>query len=112
MMLQTLLLLALAQISSAFVIPASTAAAAVGAYAASASPFTATTLLAPAFIGSSQLLSATTIDPTSLLSGVLGGIIGSPIILAVPILAALGVAFLVGWLIFAYASPQVEDDEQ
>lgn len=110
--LQIIVLLALAQLCSAFIVPT----AAVSAYAASSAAFTATAavpLLAPAFFeSSSELLAAATIDPTSVLSGILGGILGSPVILLVPIVAALGVAFVIGWLIFAYATPQVEDDEQ
>jgi hypothetical protein len=38
-------------------------------------------------------------------------LIGSPAILLVPIVAALGVAGLIAFLIVSYASPQVEDDE-
>jgi hypothetical protein len=45
------------------------------------------------------------------LSDVLGGVLGTPIILAVPILAALGVASLVAYAIVAYASPAADDDE-
>ncbi|GAX24856.1 hypothetical protein FisN_6Hh195 [Fistulifera solaris] len=52
-----------------------------------------------------------TVDPTTFLSDVLGGVLGTPIILAVPILAALGVASLVAYAIVAYASPAADDDE-
>jgi hypothetical protein len=52
-----------------------------------------------------------TVDPTSFLSDVLGGVLGTPIILAVPILAALGIASLVAYAIVAYASPAADDDE-
>ena len=56
-------------------------------------------------------LSAATLDPTSVLSDVLGVFIGTPVILLVPILAALGVAALLAYGIVAYANPEVEDDE-
>ena len=54
-------------------------------------------------------ISADTIDPTTILSQVLGGLMDSNIILAVPILAASGVAGLLVWGIFAYASPADPD---
>ena len=60
---------------------------------------------------SSMDLSAATLDPTTVLSDVLGLFIGTPIILLVPILAALGVAGLLAYGIVAYANPEVEDDE-
>eukprot|EP00531_Pseudo-nitzschia_arenysensis_P019854 CAMPEP_0116144400 /NCGR_PEP_ID=MMETSP0329-20121206/15986_1 /TAXON_ID=697910 /ORGANISM="Pseudo-nitzschia arenysensis, Strain B593" /LENGTH=126 /DNA_ID=CAMNT_0003639829 /DNA_START=88 /DNA_END=468 /DNA_ORIENTATION=+ len=60
---------------------------------------------------SSMDLSASTLDPTTVLSDVLGVFIGTPIILLVPILAALGVAGLLAYGIVAYANPEVEDDE-
>mmetsp|Transcript_18218 Transcript_18218/g.45262 ORF Transcript_18218/g.45262 Transcript_18218/m.45262 type:complete len:129 (-) Transcript_18218:273-659(-) len=60
---------------------------------------------------SSMDLSASTLDPTTILSDVLGVFIGTPIILLVPILAALGVAGLLAYGIVAYANPEVEDDE-
>jgi hypothetical protein len=110
MMLKILLLLVLAQLCSAFVIP--TAAVSACTAASCNGIATAPLLSTPAFLDNSQVVAAATIDPTAILSGIAGGIIGSPIILAVPILAALGVAFVIGWLIFAYATPQVEDDEQ
>jgi len=37
--------------------------------------------------------------------------INSDIILAVPIVVALTLAFLIGFFIVSYASPEVEDDE-
>jgi len=61
---------------------------------------------------SSMDLSAATLDPTTFLSDVLGLFIGTPIILLVPILAALGVAGVLVWGIVAYANPEVEDDEK
>ncbi|VEU37508.1 unnamed protein product [Pseudo-nitzschia multistriata] len=60
---------------------------------------------------SSFELSAATLDPTTILSDVLGVFIGTPIILLVPILAALGVAGVLAYGIVAYANPEVEDDE-
>lgn len=60
---------------------------------------------------SSMDLSAATLDPTTILSDVLGLFIGTPIILLVPIVAALGVAGVLVWGIVSYANPEVEDDE-
>mmetsp|Transcript_5269 Transcript_5269/g.15326 ORF Transcript_5269/g.15326 Transcript_5269/m.15326 type:complete len:132 (-) Transcript_5269:738-1133(-) len=60
---------------------------------------------------SSMELSAATLDPTTILSDVLGLFIGTPVILLVPILAALGVAGVLAWGIVSYANPEVEDDE-
>jgi hypothetical protein len=56
-------------------------------------------------------MAISTVDPTAFLSDVLGSLLNTPIILLVPIGAALLVAFLIAYLIQAYASPQVEDDE-
>jgi hypothetical protein len=56
-------------------------------------------------------VAAATLDPTSVLSDVLGVFIGTPIILLVPILAALSVAAVLAWGIVSYANPEVEDDE-
>ena len=69
-----------------------------------------TTSLSPV-ASSSMDLSASTLDPTTILSDVLGVFIGTPIILLVPIVAALGVAGLLAYGIVAYANPEVEDDE-
>jgi len=104
-MMKCPLLLLLFPFGSAFVVP-STFGSTVSAATAAAAP-----LLTHAMFGNTQLMAAATVDPTSLLSDVLGGIITSPAILAVPVLAALAVAFLIGFIIFAYATPQVEDDE-
>jgi hypothetical protein len=60
---------------------------------------------------SSIQLSAGTLDPTTIISDILRGLILSPAILLVPIGAALAVATLLAWLIVSYASPVVEDDE-
>eukprot|EP00751_Fragilariopsis_kerguelensis_P002596 CAMPEP_0170808226 /NCGR_PEP_ID=MMETSP0733-20121128/33269_1 /TAXON_ID=186038 /ORGANISM="Fragilariopsis kerguelensis, Strain L26-C5" /LENGTH=119 /DNA_ID=CAMNT_0011163617 /DNA_START=98 /DNA_END=457 /DNA_ORIENTATION=+ len=60
---------------------------------------------------SSVELSAATLDPTTLLSDILGAVIGTPIILAVPILLALGVAGILVFALVSYANPEVEDDE-
>jgi hypothetical protein len=61
---------------------------------------------------SSLEVSAVTLDPTALLSDIFGAFLTTPIILAVPIVAALGVSGLIAYLIVSYASPVVEDDEQ
>eukprot|EP00980_Cylindrotheca_fusiformis_P013902 scaffold3618_cov129-Cylindrotheca_fusiformis.AAC.2 len=56
-------------------------------------------------------VAAGTLDPTTFLSDLFAGLLGTPAILAVPIVAALGVASLIAFLIVSYANPQVEDDE-
>jgi hypothetical protein len=56
-----------------------------------------------------MLLSATTLDPTTFFQNILGLFLNTPIILAVPIVAALGVAGTLVWLIVAYASPAEEN---
>jgi len=60
---------------------------------------------------STSLVSAATLDPTTFLSDILGGFLNSNLILAVPIIAALGVAGLISWGIIAYANPAEPDDE-
>jgi hypothetical protein len=55
--------------------------------------------------GSDMLLSATTLDPTTFFSNVLGLFLNTPIILAVPIVVGVAVAGTLAWLIVAYASP-------
>eukprot|EP00578_Thalassiosira_sp_NH16_P012588 CAMPEP_0181105842 /NCGR_PEP_ID=MMETSP1071-20121207/16207_1 /TAXON_ID=35127 /ORGANISM="Thalassiosira sp., Strain NH16" /LENGTH=120 /DNA_ID=CAMNT_0023189195 /DNA_START=142 /DNA_END=504 /DNA_ORIENTATION=- len=67
-------------------------------------------LSSPAVESSSSLLSLATLDPTTMLSDVLGGLLGSSAILAVPIIAALGIAGLIAFLIVSYANPADEDD--
>lgn len=67
--------------------------------------------LASVASASSLEVSAITLDPTTVFSDLLAGLIGTPAILLVPILAALGVASLIAWLIVSYANPEVEDDE-
>ena len=58
----------------------------------------------------STAISAATVDPTSFLSSVLGGLLGSPAILLIPILAAVSVASVVAWFIVWSANPADEDD--
>ena len=55
-------------------------------------------------------LAAGTIDPTTALAQVLAGLLGSPIILLVPVLAAVSVAALLAWGVFSYASPADPDE--
>lgn len=62
-------------------------------------------------LSSSIELSALTLDPTTIVSDILGGLLGTPAILLVPILAALGVASLIAYLIVSYANPEVENDD-
>ena len=59
---------------------------------------------------STELLSVATLDPTTVLSDALGGLLGSSAILAVPIVAALSVAGLIAFFIVSYANPEDEDD--
>ncbi|GKY94488.1 hypothetical protein MPSEU_000414700 [Mayamaea pseudoterrestris] len=58
---------------------------------------------------SSLTLGASTVDPTSFLSNVLGSLLNTPIILLVPIFAALGVAGLLAFLLVKSSEP--EEDE-
>ena len=58
---------------------------------------------------SSNIESVATLDPTTALSDALGGVLGSSLILAVPIVAALSVAGLIAFLIVSYANPADED---
>ena len=51
-----------------------------------------------------------TVDPTTFLQDLLGGVLGTPLILAIPIVAALGVASLIAFLIVAYATPAESED--
>jgi hypothetical protein len=56
------------------------------------------------------LSSAATLDPTTFLTKIVGGVLGTPLILAVPIVAALSIAGLMAFLIISYASPEVDED--
>ena len=58
----------------------------------------------------SNTISAATVDPTTALSQVLAGVLNTPLILAVPILAAVSVASVVAWLIVSYANPADPDE--
>ena len=58
----------------------------------------------------SALLSVATLDPTSVLSDALGGLLGSYAILAVPVIAGLSVVALIAFLIVSYANPADEDE--
>lgn len=66
----------------------------------------------PFFMETSQTMAAATVDPNAALSNALGNFIGSPAILAIPIVAALGVASLIAFLIVAYAQPAADDDDE
>ena len=59
---------------------------------------------------SQVLLSAATLDPTTFLSDLFSGLINTPAILAVPIVAALAVAGLWAALIIGYANPTEDED--
>ena len=58
----------------------------------------------------SNTISAATVDPSTALSQVLAGVLNTPLILAVPILAAVSVASVVAWLIVSYANPADPDE--
>jgi hypothetical protein len=62
------------------------------------------------FPATSNTISAVTLDPATAFTQVLGGIINSPVVLLVPILAAVGVASIIAWLIVAYANPADPDE--
>lgn len=108
------LLLAIAQ---AFA-PVAQQSAFLATTASSSSVHTPTALslqLAPleTFASSSSLqISVETLDPTTVLSDVLGAFLGTPLILAVPIVAALGIAGLVAFAIVSYANPAADDDDE
>lgn len=59
---------------------------------------------------SSVSVSAITLDPTTVLSDIFSGVLGTPLILALPIVTALAVASLIAYAIVSYASPAEEDD--
>ena len=59
---------------------------------------------------SSELVSVAALDPTTVLSDALGGLLGSSAILAVPIIAALSVVGLIAFFIVSYANPEDEDE--
>ena len=60
---------------------------------------------------STVTVSAATVDPTSFLSSVLGGLLGSPAILLIPVLAAVAVATAVAAFIVWSANPADEDED-
>ena len=119
-MLNVLLLLSTFPLGSSFVIAplttsmtTSAAAGVVGAgtIAILQGPMQTQQLLQAHLPVSSFHLAVSTVDPTAILSDLLGSFVNSPAILAIPIVAALLVAFLIAFAIQAYANPQVEDDE-
>lgn len=55
-------------------------------------------------------LAVSTLDPSTFLSDLLGGLLGSYAILAVPIVAALAVVGIIAFAIVSYANPADEDD--
>jgi hypothetical protein len=59
---------------------------------------------------SSVAISAGTLDPTTVLQDALAGVLGTPVILLVPVVAALLVAGLIVAFIVGYASPAEPDD--
>jgi len=61
-------------------------------------------------VSSSNSIAAATVDPATALGTVLGGLLGSPAILAVPIVAAVAVASLIAFFIVSYANPADPDE--
>ena len=57
-----------------------------------------------------ETVAAATIDPTTALTQVLSGVLNTPIILLVPILAAVGVASVLAFLLVSYANPADPDE--
>ena len=96
----------------AFVVPASQ----VATLSATTTTMTKSVTVAPMMMpeatsASTMNVAVDTVDPTNFLTDVLGGVLGTPLILAIPIVAALGVAGLVVFLIVSYANPAEDDDE-
>lgn len=63
-----------------------------------------------AISSSSLAVAAVTLDPTAFFSDLLVAFLGSPLILAIPIVAALSVVAIMAALIIGYASPAADDD--
>lgn len=59
---------------------------------------------------SSNMIAATTLDPTTAFTQLLAGIVNTPIILLVPIFAAVSVAGVIAWFIIWYANPTDPDE--
>ena len=108
---------ALLAVSSAFVQPANFVSSRPAGQSSTCDP--SLSAIAPASAADivltnelpSAAISAATVDPTSFLSSVLGGLLGSPAILLVPILAAVGVATGVAAFIVWSANPADEDED-
>lgn len=66
--------------------------------------------LLPEELANTLLLSASTIDPTTFFSDIFGAVVGTPLILAIPIVAALAVASTVVFLLVSYANPAEPDE--
>jgi hypothetical protein len=71
----------------------------------------ATSILSDTLSSSSSTLTlgAISLDPTTFFTGVFGAFLNTPLILAVPIVAALGIAGLLAFLLIQYSQP-AEDD--
>lgn len=65
---------------------------------------------APVLASSSMELSAVTLDPATFLTDIFGGLINTPIILAVPIVAALAVSGLIAYFLVQSSVPYEDDD--
>ena len=58
----------------------------------------------------SNTIAAATVDPTTALTQALGVFLNTPLILVVPIVAAISVASLIAWFIVSYANPTEPDE--
>ena len=111
-MMQRILFVFFAIFSSALAfVPSTTQYATTATSPLKAAPLpTADIFTATATESSSNLVSVATLDPTTMLSDTLGGLLGSSLILAVPIIAALAIVGIIAFAIVSYANPADEDD--
>ena len=59
---------------------------------------------------STETIAAATVDPTTALTQALGAVLNTPLILVVPIVAAISVASVIAWFIVSYANPADPDE--
>eukprot|EP00957_Ditylum_brightwellii_P067741 5141863-Ditylum_brightwellii.AAC.1 len=77
-----------------------------------ATPFDfATTAVSAINVLPSQTLSASIIEPMTVLKKLLGGLLTTSVILAVPILAVIALASTITFFIVSYTNPADEDDD-
>jgi hypothetical protein len=114
----SLIIMAFAIVQSLAFAPISTSNSIQSTHFKSLSPTTTSSLnmdvnmlAEPTILSNSNAIAAATVDPTTALSQVLGGLLGSYAILFVPILAAVSVASVIAWFIVSYANPADPDDD-